>query len=229
MQDVLSTTESWSTLVPSGRAFCDFDAGAYPNGTTTEDSKFYNLTLYPNWSAANCAVRLGWGIAGNCKNPEAAFTLLQATYMDPDVCNLLSYGIEGENYIVDENGKANFPEGVTLENDTWTLGFVAGWALPNMMGALPGYSSVDGHFEMIREYDKNAEQSGCMGVVFDSTNVADQYTACINAYNKYYAAILAGTLETETAIAQFKAELEASGEAEVIAEKQAQIDAKYGN
>lgn len=229
MQDVLSTTESWSTLVPSGRAFCDFDAGAYPNGMTTDDSTYYNLTIYPNWSAANCAVRLGFGIAGNTANPEAAFTLLQATYMDPDICNLLSWGIEGENYVIDENNKASLPEGVTLENNTWTLGFVANWALPNMMGSILPFTSVDGHYDKLREYDSQAEQSGCMGVVFDSTNVADQYTACINAYNKYYAAILSGTMDTESTLAQFKAELEASGEADVIAEKQAQIDAKYGN
>ena len=167
----------------------------------------------------------------NYNNSMREASVYKQEYLDKNMNEIQGYkDLWNElQLIVDENGKANFPEGVTLENDTWTLGFVAGWALPNMMGALPGYSSVDGHFEMIREYDKNAEQSGCMGVVFDSTNVADQYTACINAYNKYYAAILAGTLETETAIAQFKAELEASGEAEVIAEKQAQIDAKYGN
>ena len=229
MQDVLTTTESWSTLVPTGRAFCDFDAGAYPNGCTTEDSKYYNLTVYSNWSAANCAVRLGFGIAGNTENPDAAFTLLQAFYCDEDICNLLSWGIEGENYVVDENGKANFPDGVTLENDTWTVGHVSNWALPNMMGAILPYSSVDGHYDKLKEYDAAAELSGCMGVVFDSTNVADEYTACINAYNKYYGGILAGVLDTDEAIAQYKAELQAAGEDVVIAEKQAQIDAKYGN
>lgn len=229
MQDILSTTESWATLVPSGRAFCCFDAGAYPNGFTTEDSAFYNLTLYTNWSAANCAVRLGYGIAGNTANPEASFTLLQAFYMDEDICNLLLWGIEGENYVVNEEGKADFPEGVTLENDTWTVGFVAGWALPNMMNGMLPYSSLDGHNDAIKAYDAEAEISGCMGVVFDSTSVADQYTACINAYNKYYNAILSGAMETESTLAQFKAELEASGEADVIAAKQAQIDAKYGN
>lgn len=229
MQDVLSTTESWSTLIPSGRAFCCFDAGAYPNGMTTDASTYYNLTIYPNWSAANCAVRLGWGIAGNTEHPEAAFTLLQAFYTDSEICNLLSWGIEGENYVVNDAGKAALPEGVALDQNTWTLGFASNWALPNMMGARLSYASVDGEYDRLKAYDASAEISGCMGVVFNSSNVADQYTACINAYNKYYQAILAGVIDTEDGIAQYKAELATAGEADIIAEKQAQINAKYGN
>lgn len=229
MQDVLSNTEGWSAVVPTGRAFCDLDAGAYPNGETTDASLYYNLTIYPNWSASNCAVRIGYAIAGNTKYPAEAFAVLQELYTNPEICDLISWGVEGENYITNENGQVEMPEGVTLENNTWTVGNVNIWILPNMMKAKLDSSRLPGAWDRLMAYDDNAEISGCMGVVFNSEAVANEYTACINAYNKYYAAILSGAMETEATLEQYKAELEASGEAAVIAEKQKQIDAVYGN
>lgn len=225
MQDVLSNTEGWSALVPTGTAFADFDAGAYPNGGTTDDSLYYNLTVYPNWSAANCAVRIDFAIAANTADPQAAFNVLQECYLNEDICNLLSYGIEGVNYIVNNEGKADFPEGVTLESDSYTTGFVSPWVVPNMMGALLPYSSPDGYNDKIKEYDSKADISGCMGVVFDSTKCPDEYSACINVYNKYFCAIFSGAVDTDENLALFKKELKDAGEDVVIAEKQAEIDA----
>lgn len=223
MQDCMSNTEAWSSLVPNGKAFCDFDAGAYPNGTMTDKSLYYNLTLYPNWSAANCAVRLDYAIAGNTKNPDKAFEVLKELYNNTEVCNLLMYGIKGTNYVLNSKGKADFPSGVTLQSDSYSTGFVNGWVLPNMTNAYLSYATVDKFYDILHKYDSSAIKSGALGCVFDSTKVTNEYTACTNVVNKYYYAIMSGSMDTDSTLATFKKELKAAGEAAVIAEKQAQL------
>jgi putative aldouronate transport system substrate-binding protein len=224
MQDCMSNTESWSTMIPSGKAFCSFDAGAYPDNSSV-DADYYNLTISPNWSAANCAVRLDYAIAANSKNPDLAFAVLKELYTNEDICNLLMYGIEGENFVINEDGKADYPEGVSMENDTYNCGFVNPWVLPNFLNAYESYSYVDNFGQILHDYDSNAIKSGALGLVFDSTNVTNEYSACINVFNKYYYAIMSGSMDTESTLETFKEELKAAGEDAVIAEKQAQLDA----
>ncbi|WP_286080928.1 ABC transporter substrate-binding protein [Parablautia intestinalis] len=229
MQDCMSNTESWSSMIPAGKAFCAFDAGAYPDNGSTDDTTYYNLTIYPNWSAANCAVRLDYGIAANSKNPDLAFAVLKELYTNADICNLLMYGIEGTHYQVTDGGKAAPVEGVSLENSGYSCGFINGWVLPNMLNAYPSYTSADEFSELLRNYDANAIKSGALGCVFDSTNVTNEYTACVNVFEKYYFAIMSGSMDTESTLETFRAELKAAGEDVVIAEKQAQLDAFLAN
>ncbi len=225
MQDCMSNTEAWSSMIPAGKAFCAFDAGAYPDNASTEDTTYYNLTIHPNWSAANCAVRLDYGIAANSKNPDLAFAVLKELYTNTDICNLLAYGIEGTHYQITDEGKAAPAEGITLENSGYSCGFINVWVLPNTLNIHTSYTSADGFADLLRSYDANAIKSGALGCVFDSTNVTNEYTACVNVFEKYYYAIMSGSMDTESTLETFKAELKAAGEDVVIAEKQTQLDA----
>lgn len=63
------------------------------------------------------------------------------------------------------------------------------------------------------------------GFAFDTTNVVDQYSACCNIMDKYYKALLAGTVDVESTIAQANKEFEAAGLNDIIKEKQKQLDA----
>lgn len=39
------------------------------------------------------------GIASNCKRPDKAMDLINLIYADPEVANLLQYGVEGNDYL----------------------------------------------------------------------------------------------------------------------------------
>ena len=97
-----------------------------------------------------------------------------------------------------------------------------------MMNGYESYQSADGFAEKIQEYDSNAIKSGALGCVFDSTNIINEYSACINVFNKYYFAIMSGSMDTESTLQSFKEELKAAGEDKVIAEKQSQLDEFLG-
>lgn len=223
MQDVVSNTDNLWAFVPSGKAFCGFNNGGYPNGTFTEDSKYYILSLMENCAFSN--TRMSYAIAGNSKNPEAAFEVLKEMYSNADIENLLCWGIEGENYVLDDQGRAAMPEGVTSENNTYSVGTVNPWVLPNMHLTYESSTTVPDFYHLLEDYDKNAKKSDCLGCIFDSSSVTDEYAACTNVIGKYMQSILAGAVDTDETLAAFKEELKAAGEDKVIAEKQKQLDA----
>lgn len=222
MQDCLSNTESWTALTSTGKAFCNFNNGGYPNTPETEDGKYYVLSIDQNWSSS--ASRMCYAIAGNTNYPDESFEVLKEMYNNADVANLLCWGIEGTNYVLDDQGRAANPDGVTTETNTYSNGFVNPWALPNMQIAYGSYTVVPNYYELLREYDENAEKSSCLGCIFDSTSVTDEYTACTNVIDKYYNAIMSGSVDVDETLETFKKELAAAGEAVVIAEKQKQLD-----
>ena len=40
-----------------------------------------------------------WCISSQCKNPDKALDFLNLTYTDPDVVNLIVFGLEGRDYV----------------------------------------------------------------------------------------------------------------------------------
>ena len=101
---------------------------------------------------------------------------------------------------------------------------MASWALPNWEPGPLTYSMKDGYYENFRNYDATALMSKGVGFCFDTSNVTNEYTACVNVMDKYYAALLCGSMDVDETLPKFREELEAAGINDVIAEKQAQLD-----
>ena len=72
-----------------------------------------------------------FSVAQNSENPEKAMQVLDYIYGSPEVMNLLNWGEEGTDYVVEdeENGIINYPDGVTADNAGYS--FNCGWELPN--------------------------------------------------------------------------------------------------
>ena len=75
------------------------------------------------------------------------------------------------------------------------------------------------------EFNKNAKPSLALGFVFDSSPVADQVTACSNVYAQYYLPLINGEVDIDEILPVFQQALHDAGIDDIIAEKQAQLDA----
>ena len=71
-----------------------------------------------------------WTIPENSAYPEKAMQFLNLLYSDPDIINLLAYGIEGEDYVVHDDGRISYPDGVdatnvgySCANMLWSFGY----------------------------------------------------------------------------------------------------------
>ena len=61
--------------------------------------------------SCNSPASIGWSITRNSVSPEKSMQLLNLLYTDPEIMNLLSYGVEGVHYVKTEDGHITFPEG----------------------------------------------------------------------------------------------------------------------
>ena len=164
-----------------------------------------------------------WHITSFCEEKEAAMRVLAAFYTDCRLDDLLGNGVEGENYVVNEDGTIAFPEGKDMTNCGWT-GIGASYSLPNASGCPVWFYQPTNMWEMMEESNKEAIPSLALGFAFDAQPVADQVTACSNIIAQYYLPIINGEVDIDEILPLFQEELHSAGIDDVIAEKQAQLD-----
>ena len=214
MPDALSNTEDGKKLIQSGKAVSCFENYA----VDTADGCIRTVVV-DAWAVSNSYAELCYGINTNSSKPDAAWKALEMFYTDHEICELLTNGIEGTHYEVNSDGTISY-----TENDGYFVSAVA-WVLPYSGYAHPLESNGPTYYEDLIAFNDSCEKSLGFGFAFDSTSVANQYTACCNVMDKYYSALMCGTVDVESTIAQANAEFEAAGLSDIISAKQEQLDA----
>ena len=167
---------------------------------------------------------IGFAISATSKHPEAAMKFLNEMYTNPDVVNLLAWGIEGTHYEVQDDGTIDFPEG--LDAATTTYGLNMDWFFGNQfLTYIWGKGRDTTIYSRLEANNKNAQFSPVMGFSYDSTPVSTEIAALTNVKNQYLPGLACGSLNPETELPKFLQALEDAGLQKVIDEKQAQLDA----
>ena len=225
--DASTIPEARQELLAAGNSFA-FCGGIHP-GTKTQEAKNagVDVTTMPidravlNTSSVDFAQYM---VPTACSTPEKAVKLLDLMYTDPDIVNLISYGIEGKDYEIKdaERNIIGYPEGVDSSNVGWNN---ETWLVGN--GELGYVWETDDPdiWEQYRELNENSVKSCIFGFTFDPQNVKTQVTAIQNVISKYGATIGCGYADPEESVAKFVEELEAAGINDVIAEAKTQIQA----
>ena len=226
-QEITTSTVANPDLFATGKML-----GFFANGNPTMDNTqsqmlggpIEHIELVEPYMSSTTVQTACWTIPHNSENPEKAMELLNLMFTDPTLVNLLSFGIEGENYVVKdaENGIIGYPDGMTAENKTYDNSL--GWTWGNM---LIGYTwegdDPDVHEQMV-EFNNSAKRSKALGFTFDPTNVQNQITACSNVASKYTIGIESGSVDPDEMLPKFQQELKDAGIDDIIAEKQRQLD-----
>lgn len=224
MADTLSNTEAGDSLVLGGKAFSCFvnsSVGKLSDGLVSS-------RIIQPWSTSSAYTGVTYGINANSKNPDAAWTLLEAFYTDADVATLLLDGIEGTHYVDNGDGTISHPDGIDSSNTTYG-GADQAWLYPNSTLTQPIDTLGDAdYFDKLMEFNNSATESAALGFMFDTAQCADAYSACLNIHQKYFNALLCGAVDPDEVIPQAVEEMKAAGLDEVIAEEQAQLDAFLG-
>jgi hypothetical protein len=187
--------------------------------TSTYESVQFQLNDLVGTSAS---VLGGWCVSSVSKNPDAAMKVLSLMYTDENVARYFTLGVEGVNYVVDENGCAWYPEGVAANNATWNSGAPAFY--PNQCLSLPFQTTMTTYYTDMLEAPKNAKFSSAMGFIFDSASVYDQVAVCSTVVDQYRKALMYGQVNVDEYLEKFNKELKNSGLDEIIAEQQKQLD-----
>ena len=155
-------------------------------------------------------------ISINCEHPDKALEFLNLINTDSYVRDLFAYGEEGVDWEYTEEGL------ITRHNPAWDIPAYTQGTFFNLT-----QETEYNQYDEVLELNNNAVPSVLLGFFFDTTNVQDQLSSCIEIYNRYKNEVLTGTIDPATSVPQMMEEMRAAGFDEIVAEAQAQIDAYF--
>ena len=166
-----------------------------------------------------------WSISATSANPARTMKFINLLHTDAYLHNLLKLGIEGEHYTVNDNGQAVLNASKSskyyLENVRWIFG-------DETLGITLNTQTKD-LYERVTNINNNTELSPTIGFAFDRNNngILTKIQLTSEVVATYISNLGSGAMlaEDEDYYNKFIAALEEKGCNEVIAEKQAQLDA----
>ncbi len=171
------------------------------------------------WTANNAQ----WTIPENCEYPEKAMQFIDLMYTDADLLNCITYGIEGEDYVIHEDGRIGYPEG----KDITTVGYSQAsmlWGMGNEFNAHVWETNAPDIWEQTKEWNKTGLVSKAFGFVFNSNPVANEKASVQNVYNQYTMSLECGIVDPDSILDEMNEKLKAAGLDKIIKEKQRQLD-----
>jgi len=231
MKDAATTSSTAAELMSSGNYFCYLASYSYPEADTAASLEAqcggFDLgakivgSAFLDTTSINA---LTWCVASTSKVPEAALKFLNLTFTDTDVCNLLIYGLEGRDYVKNDDGTVSYPEGEEAATVPYTAQLSCG-TMGNFFIMYPMAGTDPASLTWELEQNQSAKTSVAMGFTFDSSAVKTEYTAVTNVIDQYLPGLICGSVDPDTEIPVFLERLQEAGLPEIIAAKQAQLDA----
>lgn len=218
-----------STLIQPGWGYVWTDDHMFSDDFVTKLHVFENEIWTDSTNFASC----GYAIPANCPNPERAMMFIELMNTDPYAATLLRFGIEGEHYLINDEGKMVL-EGSPRNSDADNLGYVnwygADYGNLTIVNAPESYVGPDGiMFDKLLEYNNNAKLAAHMGLVIDTSGFINELAACNSVVSEFDTNLSAGRYDSPeaviAAIDAFNEKLQANGMEKVIAGIQAQVDA----
>lgn len=160
---------------------------------------------------------LGGVMAVNARteHPEECAVFLNAVNTDPDVRNLLNYGVEGLHYSLNEDGQVTY-----LNNDYRGVAYTQGnwFILKTVAGENPN------KWRLYQEFNDIAIESPILGFIPDLSGFSAECGNVSQVCEKYENALMTGTVDPEEFLPRLQDELEQAGIGILQQELQRQIN-----
>lgn len=231
MKDAATTTSTAAECMSSGNYFGYIAAYSYPEADTAASLQAqcgnYDIgakMIGDAYLGTGDINAVSWMIASTTDVPEAALKFLNLTYTDKDIVNLLIYGIEGRDYVMNDDGTVSYPEGEDSTTVPYTAQLSCG-TLGNFFNMYPTAGTSSESLAWEQKQNEEAKTSPAMGFTFDSSKLNTQYTAVKNAISQYLPGLLCGSVDPNTELAKFQQALQDAGYQDILNAKQEQLDA----
>lgn len=225
--DALARTES-AVEYKSGDYFCLAITNEYSGGSKSTGICGYDcvetLLSYNEITTGSMNLVCTY-ISATSKQPENAMKVINAVWSDPELLNLLAYGIEGVNYTVvgtDHNGNPSV-EPKSGDEQRWAV-------FHNFWGPLwdqwdSPWNSTES-LEAMRDANTSSPASQIVGFSFDQEPVKNEMASIQAIQTEVRAVLRTGTApDVEAYLAEVHDRMEAAGMSTVLAEAQRQYEA----
>ena len=168
------------------------------------------------------------GIAANCERPDKAMDLINLIYSDPDVVNLLQYGLEGTDYVAVEGTENVITRDGTPNADM--SGYYSSFVrYGSQMDRKIMAPLTDSYYDDLQAFEDSAEKSQSFGYIFTADGFGAETGAISSVLSQRLPMLSAGLVENvDTAVDELVAALEDAGINDVIAANQAALDTYLG-
>lgn len=167
--------------------------------------------------------KFGYCVPITAKEPEAAVKFLNLLYTSEDIMNTLTWGIEGRDWVMGDDGYATYPDGVTSE----TVSYHEGDFLYGNQFITAQWEGATVTREEQRKATESAKHSKYYGFQLDNTGLENTVTACYNVEQQYIANLMSGAAGAnwEQTLEDFQNGLKKAGIDDLISAYQEQLDA----
>jgi len=180
-------------------------------------------TIIPAAAGSTAAI----AINSQSPNIERALQLVELLNTDDELYMLITQGEEDTDYIYDDEGTFTLVDGMYNFNwNEWQIGqsyspdFTRGGYNRNESGEIQKQAQM-----FVFEADRVADVSPMSGFTFDSAPVKTQIANCSAVITEMVPALSSGSVDPQKVLPEFLQRLETAGISDIIAEKQAQLDA----
>lgn len=186
--------------------------------SATYNTEFVPMDVTPTVISNDSTRGSIFGVYKKSKNPEKAMEFLQLWNTTPEIKNLITYGIEGKHYNLEDGKVVKVPDAVKMySNQNWCSG--------NTFISYLLKEEPDNKYEVYDEFNNSAISSLTLGFTPDLTSVSDKVAACSAVVKEYSPLLNVGAVDIDENIGKFRDALKNSGVDEITAEIQKQYDA----
>ena len=165
-----------------------------------------------------------WCMNQATEDPVAAMQVLNALYTDPVVANLVCWGEEGVEYVVNSDTSIKWADGVNPDNAEYYPNVL--WMMPNQYAAHVWEGDPIDVGQQTADFNDNCKvKSKALGFTWDNSDYSTELTALANAYEEYGPQVYYGFVDPETGLKQLNDALYAAGLEEYMNAKQEALDA----
>lgn len=229
MKDPLNAQDGSMAYISNGQAFGSFVSYSDEDTAVSVQQKALGQEIYaaqittPSWATSSNVNGMTWCIAALSEHQVAATLFLNELFTNAKLSNLVCNGIEGVHYVITDEGNITFADGLDAVSTGWPSGMGTFW--PNICITHPWAPDPANEYENWLASNETCSKSPALGFTFDSSVVSDEVSACSTIVDKYVTALLLNIGDTDALYQSFLSELDAAGINDIIAAKQAQLDA----
>jgi putative aldouronate transport system substrate-binding protein len=180
---------------------------------------YINIPLGPSVIRPNTALPHATGISRTSRNPERALMLVDLIHRNPELLRLLTYGIEGLHYELNEDGRiVRIPDsGYNITFD-WPFGDIVEDGY-RPVGEDPAF--LERHYEML----EIGVPSRILGFQVNTEPISSELAQIRAVNDEFIPQLNTGAGNPESVLPRFLEQRQATGITNIIEEVQRQVDA----
>jgi len=217
--DEAPTTSSTTEQLQSGNVAALTNRDLITSTSDFGGEPYINIGLGPSTIRRNTALPHATAISQTSQHPTEAVTLVNLIHSNRELYRLLTYGVEGEHYELNEDGRL-----VRIENSGYNIRFDWPFGDPITDGYRPAGEDpdfLDNHFAALAQ----GVPSKLLGFTLNTDPISAELAQLQAVNDQFIPQLNTGAGNPDNILPQFLDQRQASGVQNVIEEIQSQIDA----